>query len=168
MLDLGIIIVNWNTRDLLRDCLKSLAAAQGDFSFKTVVVDNASSDGSAEMVQREFPDVLVIASPTNDGFSIANNKGLRALGLDQGCGDDTPRYALILNPDTVVPPTALCRDDRVYGCESEGGRVWPQADHAGWESGSGVPPQFPYAGNQFLPNGGIVETVPHELPFWAL
>jgi GT2 family glycosyltransferase len=108
MLDLGIIIVNWNTRDLLRDCLNSLAAAKGNFSSKVVVVDNASSDGSAEMVQREFPDVMVIASPTNDGFSLANNKGLRALGLDQGCGDDTPRYALILNPDTVVPPTALC------------------------------------------------------------
>jgi len=107
MLDLGIIIVNWNTRDLLRDCLKSIAASEGDFSQRTVVVDNASTDGSADMVRQEFPGVSLIASPTNDGFGFANNKGLRSLGLDQGCGSDAPRYALVLNPDTVLPPTAL-------------------------------------------------------------
>lgn len=105
--DLGIVIVNWNTRDLLRECLKSIAASETGFAYRVVVVDNASTDGSAAMVQDEFPAVMVIASPTNDGFSIANNKGLRALGLDRGCGDETPRYALVLNPDTVLPPTAL-------------------------------------------------------------
>jgi N-acetylglucosaminyl-diphospho-decaprenol L-rhamnosyltransferase len=106
-MDLGIVIVSWNTRDLLRDCLRSVTASEGDFSSHVVVVDNASSDGSAEMVQREFPAVTVIANPANEGFSRANNLGLRRLGLDQGCGDTAPRYALILNPDTVLPPTAL-------------------------------------------------------------
>lgn len=113
MLDLGIIIVNWNTRDLLRDCLQSIAASEGDFSLRTVVVDNASSDGSADMVRQEFPDVSLIASRTNDGFGFANNKGLRSLGLDRGCGNDAPRYALVLNPDTVLPPAAL-RDMITY------------------------------------------------------
>ncbi|MBN1679396.1 MAG: glycosyltransferase family 2 protein [Anaerolineae bacterium] len=107
MLDLGIVIVNWNTCDLLRDCLASIAVSQGDVSYQVVLVDNASSDGSADMVRREFPDVTLIASPTNDGFPTANNKGLRALGFEQDCDESAPRYALVLNPDTVLPPTAL-------------------------------------------------------------
>lgn len=106
MLDLGIVIVNWNTRDLLRDCLISVAASEGNFSYRVVVVDNASTDGSAEMVRAGFPDVTVIASPTNDGFSAANNKGLRLLGFGQGQAG-APRYALVLNPDTVLPPAGL-------------------------------------------------------------
>lgn len=113
MFDLGIVIVSWNTRDLLRDCLKSIAASEGDISYRVVVVDNASSDGSAGMVRQEFPDVQLIASPDNDGFPRANNKGLRLLGFERGCGDSAPRYALILNPDTVLPPNAL-RDMLVY------------------------------------------------------
>lgn len=113
MLDLGIVIVNWNTRDLLRDCLTSIQASEGEMALRVVVVDNASNDGSVQMVQAEFPDVTLIASPTNDGFSIANNKGLRALGLERGCGSETPRYVLVLNPDTVLPPTAL-RDMLAY------------------------------------------------------
>ena len=105
-MDVGIVIVNWNTRDLLRDCLNSLAAQRG-VTTRVVVVDNASDDGSAGMVRAEFPDVLVIANAENTGYPHANNQGLRALGFDQGCGDDAPRYALALNPDTVVPPDAL-------------------------------------------------------------
>ncbi|MBP8974487.1 MAG: glycosyltransferase family 2 protein [Anaerolineae bacterium] len=106
--DLGIVIVNWNTRDLLRDCLRSVAASQGDFTDRVVVVDNASADGSADMVRAEFPDVTLIASAENEGYSRANNRGLRALGFAQGCADeDAPRYALALNPDTVLPPAAL-------------------------------------------------------------
>ena len=113
MLDLGIVIVSWNTRDLLRDCLKSVQASEGDFTRRVIVVDNASSDGSADMVRVEFPDVLVIANDDNLGFPAANNQGFRALGLEQGCGNDTPRYALALNPDTVLPSTAL-RDMIAY------------------------------------------------------
>lgn len=109
MMDLGIIIVNWNTRDLLRKCLQTVFASQGDIAFKVVVVDNASGDASAEMVRSEFPQVLLIASEINGGFSYGNNLGLRALGY-RGAGDvsaDAPRYALLLNPDTEVPPESL-------------------------------------------------------------
>ncbi len=111
MHDLGIVIVNWNTRDLLRRCLETVLVSEGPFTHQVIVVDNASSDGSADMVRSAFPTVEVIASPVNGGFSYGNNLGLRALGY-RGAGDvaeDAPRYALLLNPDTEVPPDALCR-----------------------------------------------------------
>ena len=77
MLDLAIIIVNYNTCALLRDCLSSVFASQGDFSYRVYVVDNASADGSVEMVRREFPQVDLIASPVNGGYPYGNNVGLR-------------------------------------------------------------------------------------------
>jgi N-acetylglucosaminyl-diphospho-decaprenol L-rhamnosyltransferase len=107
--DLGIVIVNWNTRDLLKRCLETIMASAGEVSFKVVLVDNASTDGSADMARESFPAVEVIVSPTNGGFSYGNNLGLRALGY-RAAGDvdpDAPRYALLLNPDTEVPPDAL-------------------------------------------------------------
>jgi N-acetylglucosaminyl-diphospho-decaprenol L-rhamnosyltransferase len=109
MLDLGIVIVNWNTRELLHRCLETVFASQGDFQFKVVVVDNASTDDSAAMVRTDFPQAQLIASPTNGGFSYGNNLGLRALGY-QGAGQvsaEAPRYALLLNPDTEVPSNSL-------------------------------------------------------------
>ncbi|MCS7071134.1 MAG: glycosyltransferase [Anaerolinea sp.] len=111
MVDLGIVILNWNTRDLLRRCLTTVLASQGAFSYRVIVVDNLSADGSADMVRAEFPSVEVIVSPANHGFSFGNNLGLRAFGF-HGPGDvaaDAPRYALLLNPDTEVPPDALHR-----------------------------------------------------------
>jgi hypothetical protein len=109
MPDLAIIIVNYNTCDLLRDCLTSIYLSQGDFSYLVVVVDNASSDGSVAMVSTEFPQVDLVSSPVNGGFAFGNNLGLRRVGFaaDGQPGDRAPRYALLLNPDTVLPPTAL-------------------------------------------------------------
>ncbi len=108
--DLGIVIVNWNTKDLLRRCLQTVTASTGDFTYEVIVVDNASSDGSPNMVRDEFPQVRLIASDTNGGFSYGNNLGLRALGFQDegGALPEAPRYALLLNPDTEVPPNALC------------------------------------------------------------
>jgi N-acetylglucosaminyl-diphospho-decaprenol L-rhamnosyltransferase len=104
--DLGIVIVSWNTHDLLRDCLRSVFASEG-VSVRVIVVDNASSDGSAAMVRDEFPAATVIANDENRGFPAANNQGFRELGFERNGGSDAPRYALALNPDTVLPPTAL-------------------------------------------------------------
>jgi len=107
MFDLGIVIVSYNTRDLLRRCLQTVYASTG-VTFQVVVVDNASKDGSAEMVRQEFPQAYLIASDKNGGFSIANNDGLRWLGYsERGVTDSAPRYAVLLNPDTEVPPDAL-------------------------------------------------------------
>ncbi|NOK85844.1 MAG: glycosyltransferase family 2 protein [Chloroflexi bacterium AL-W] len=109
MTDLGIVIVNWNTQHLLRKCLDTVFASTGDFSFRVVVVDNASTDDSAAMVRQHFPQAELIVSEVNGGFSHGNNLGLRHLGY-HGAGDvaaDAPRYALLLNPDTEVPPNSF-------------------------------------------------------------
>jgi N-acetylglucosaminyl-diphospho-decaprenol L-rhamnosyltransferase len=107
--DVGIVIVNWNTRDLLRECLRSLEASDKSVSQRVVVVDNASGDDSVSMVKTEFRSVEVLANTTNSGFSRANNQGLHMLGFGGMAGANLPRYALLLNPDTVLPPDALRR-----------------------------------------------------------
>jgi hypothetical protein len=122
-LDLLIVIVNYNTRDLLRDCLASIYESQSDFSYRICVVDNGSRDDSAAMVRQEFPQAQLIASPTNSGYAYANNLGLTAFGFENaplvghpsppvppnfgGPGGLVPRYALLLNADTLLPPSAL-------------------------------------------------------------
>jgi N-acetylglucosaminyl-diphospho-decaprenol L-rhamnosyltransferase len=112
MLDLGIVIVNYNVRDLLRDCLESVYASRGDFAFEVCVVDNGSMDGSADMVAAEFSQVRLIRAE-NRGYAAGNNLGLRAFGfggeglLPGTTGRWVPRYVLLLNPDTVLPPSAL-------------------------------------------------------------
>jgi len=97
-MDLSIVIVSYNTRDLLRDCLRSVYSSQCDLNREVIVVDNRSNDGSAEMVRKEFPQATLIASQTNGGYAYANNLGLRQI---QG------NYVLLLNPDTALPPRAL-------------------------------------------------------------
>lgn len=121
MFDLGIVIVNWNTRDRLRDCLRSLRASQG-VSFITFVVDNASTDDSPAMVRAEFPDVHLIASETNGGYSYANNLGLRQiLALNP-----VPPFTLLLNPDTVLPPDALAQTIAFLNAHPDAGIVGPK------------------------------------------
>jgi N-acetylglucosaminyl-diphospho-decaprenol L-rhamnosyltransferase len=100
--DLSIVIVSWNTRELLAECLEALERSNvGTFerwSVETFVVDNASSDGSAAMVRERFPWVRLIENPENVGFARANNQGI-------GCG--TAPYILLLNADTQVHCGAL-------------------------------------------------------------
>jgi N-acetylglucosaminyl-diphospho-decaprenol L-rhamnosyltransferase len=106
LLELGIVIVNYNTRDLLRECLGSIYASCGAFSYGVWVVDNASVDGSADMVAREFPQTQLIASPVNGGYAYGNNLGLKAMGFGGMAG---PAFALLLNPDSILPPKALAQ-----------------------------------------------------------
>ena len=112
MIDLAIVIVNYNVCALLRNCLKSVYASTG-VTFDVCVVDNASPDDSAEMVAREFPQVHLIRNPQNMGYAAANNLGLRYFGFsDQPTANSqlpTARYALLLNPDTVLPPDAFAQ-----------------------------------------------------------
>lgn len=98
--NLTIIIVSWNVRDLLRKCLRSLSPASPGPGPKSeiIVVDNASSDGSPEMVGAEFPEVRLIRNAENRGFTAANNQGL---ALSRG------QYLLLLNPDTEVVDDAV-------------------------------------------------------------
>lgn len=94
----SIIIVNWNTRDILRDCLASVFAQTAGIGYEVIVIDNASSDGSAEMVKREFPQVILIENDQNRGFAAANNQGIK---IAKG------RYMLLLNSDTLVLDGAI-------------------------------------------------------------
>lgn len=98
--DLSVCILNYNTVDCLRACLTSVLNASTSFSCEIIVVDNASSDGSAEMVRREFPGVQLIANSENRYFARGNNQAFR---VARG------RFILVLNPDTIVPAAALER-----------------------------------------------------------
>lgn len=109
--DLSIVIVSYNTRQLLGECLDSVYAslAESDLASEVIVVDNASRDGSVAMVRKHFPQVKLIANEDNRGFAAANNQALRALGY--GTGDapypPPPQYVMLLNPDTIVSGNAL-------------------------------------------------------------
>lgn len=96
--DVSIVITSYQTRDLLGDCLEALYASTGDVRHEIFVVDNDSSDGSAELVRERFPEVHLLVNDENLGFSRANN---RALSETKG------RYVLLLNPDTRVRPETL-------------------------------------------------------------
>ncbi len=99
MQPIPVIIVSYNTRDLLRECLASLALSS--LPTTPIVVDNASHDGSVAMVQAEFPQAQVIESGANLGFAKANNVGIRHALLAQ------PAYLLLLNPDAQLTSRAL-------------------------------------------------------------
>jgi GT2 family glycosyltransferase len=92
-MDLSIIVVSFNTRDLLRACLASIPPATAGLRCETIVVDNASGDGSAEMTAADFPEVVLIRNAENRGFAAANNQ---ALAISRG------RYALLLNSDAAL------------------------------------------------------------------
>lgn len=97
-MDLSIIIVNWNTSELLLQCLASIYHAESHLTFEIIVVDNGSTDDSISAIRARFPEVRIIANDRNLGFAKANNQGLCA---------GTGRYFLLLNSDTLVLPKAL-------------------------------------------------------------
>ena len=106
MLDLAIVVLSYNVCDLLRKCLTSTFASQGDFSYEVCVVDNASKDDSVAMVQEEFSQAKLVVNERNLGYPAGNNVGLKHFG-DWTRSVSPARYALLLNPDTELPPTAL-------------------------------------------------------------
>ena len=128
--DLSIIIVSWNVRELLRGCLASLttddrrlttaessSVVRRPSSVEIIVIDNASSDGSAAMVAAEFPQVRLIANADNRGFTGGNNQGI---AVAQG------RYVFFLNPDTVVMGDALATMVAYMEAHPDVGVIGPQ------------------------------------------
>lgn len=125
----SVIIVNWNTQDLLKGCLRSVIAGT-KISMEIIVVDNGSTDGSLKMVRRDFPKVLVVVTGKNLGMGTGNNRGLKkARG----------RYLMVLNTDTIVPHGAV---DRLV--------TWME-DHP---SVGVVGPQLRYADGRVQTSGG--------------
>jgi len=110
MTDLRIIIVSWNVRDRLRECVRAITdtTAGTHLQYEVFVVDNASQDGSAEMVRREFPQVTCIANAENRGFATANNQAIQAISY-QLPATSPPEFFLLLNPDMRVLPGTLER-----------------------------------------------------------
>jgi len=125
-IDLSIIIVNWNTRDLLAQCLESVGSGQSTESLisnlqspttEVIVIDNASSDDSVPLVRERFPWVQLIENRENVGFARANNQALQVA---------TGRYLLLLNSDTVVHPGALQTLIETLKQHPEAGATGPQ------------------------------------------
>ena len=115
-IDLSIVIVNWNVRDLLRRCLDSIFAS-GQPRLEVIVVDNASSDGSLDMLRADFPHVTLIANADNRGFPAANNQGLAAA---------RGRCVMTLNPDTAIVGDALARMIAYLDAHPDVGALGPQ------------------------------------------
>ena len=116
-MDVSIIIVAWSVRDYVQRCLESVFKETKGIEFEVIYVDNASQDGSVEMVQKKFPQAQIIENEKNQGFIKANNQGIEAA---------KGRYILLLNSDTIVLDNAIARtvkfaddhpDAAVVGCK---------------------------------------------------
>jgi GT2 family glycosyltransferase len=116
-MDVSIIVVAWNIKNFVHDCLKSVYEVTKGILFEVIYVDNASKDGSVDMVKNKFPEVKIIENDKNHGFSKANNQAIK---IAQG------RYVLLLNADTVVLDDAIAQtvafadahmDTAVVGCK---------------------------------------------------
>lgn len=117
MKDLSIIIVNRDNQRLLEECLTSIEKNTRRISHELIVVDNASTDGSREMVLNKFPKVALIVNKENLGFSKANNLGLKICQA---------RYALLLNNDTIVKDGALDKMVAFMDTRPEAGACGPR------------------------------------------
>jgi len=98
MCDVSVVIVSWNTRKMLEDCIRSIDAHTRNIRYETIVVDNASSDDSCQMIEREFPAVRLFCNNKNEGFAYGCNEGMRA---------SRGRYLLLLNSDTLFTENTL-------------------------------------------------------------
>ncbi|MHC4571331.1 MAG: glycosyltransferase family 2 protein [Planctomycetota bacterium] len=110
MVDVSIIIVSWNTKDILYGCLKSISEQTKNIDYEIVVVDNASTDGSVEMIKKNFLSVILIENSKNRGFAAANNQGII---ISKG------HYVLLLNSDTIVLDNAITKTVRFVDAHSE-------------------------------------------------
>jgi GT2 family glycosyltransferase len=115
--DLSVCIVNWNTREDLGEAIASVLASGREVSLQLVVLDNASQDGSAEMVRERFPEVTLIQSAENLGF---------ARGYNRAAARSSGRHLLMLNPDTVVHSGALARLVAFLDSEPSAGAAGPR------------------------------------------
>jgi len=117
MTEVAVVVISWNTKDLLRNCLRSVLA---DRCAEVVVIDNGSADGSADLVRGEFPGVRLVVNPGNPGFGAAANQGFRLT---------TAPYVLLLNGDTEVRPGGLAALAAYLDQHPEVGVLGPRLVH---------------------------------------
>lgn len=96
--DISIVIVSWNAKNHLDKCLASLRLANGELLLEVIVVDNASDDGTRDLIRRQYPDVKLVENCTNVGFARGNNIGIKRAG---------GKYLCLINPDVIVSPDCL-------------------------------------------------------------
>jgi len=164
--DLGIVIVNWNTCDQLEACLHTVLASTG-VTYRVVVVDNDSPDDSAAMVRATFPQAALIALNENTGYPRGNNIGLKALGY-HGKGQvdaDAPRYALLLNPDTELPPNALAQMVAFMDAHPEMGVAGPKLVMGNGELDRACRRGFPSPAVSFYHYSGLAKLFPNSRRF---
>lgn len=116
-IELSIVIVSWNTKDLLAKCLQSIQNTVPPISYEVIVVDNDSHDGSPDMVEVRFPDVKLIRAGGNLGFSAGNNIALRQV---------TGLYILLLNPDAELMPNAASKMIEFANAHPEAAFIGPK------------------------------------------
>lgn len=153
MTDLSIIIVSYNVRHYLEQCLRSVFLAQGDLEMEVFVVDNASTDDTSQCIPLLFPQVHYIQNSENRGFSRANNQALRLA---------TGRYQLLLNPDTIVTEETLtdCVSylDQHPEVGATGCAMYGWDGRFAWESRRGVPTPW----TSFCKITGLTALFPHS------
>jgi N-acetylglucosaminyl-diphospho-decaprenol L-rhamnosyltransferase len=118
--DVSVVIVSWNTRELLKKCLKSLVDTSRELRLQVIVVDNASTDGSTAMVEQEFPQVRLFKNSTNAGFARANNQAIAHCSAD---------LVLLLNSDAVLINDGLAELVRFIKHHADAGAVGPKLVH---------------------------------------
>ncbi len=155
-MDLSVVIVSYNVKYYLEQCLRSVFRSQGKWEMEVFVVDNNSSDGSVEYLSARFPQVKFIANKDNRGFSCANNQALR-----QAKG----RYMLLLNPDTILTENTLT-DTLQYLDEhpevgASGTAMYGRDGRFAWESRRGVPTPW----TAFCKMVGLTALFPHSRRF---
>ncbi|HEC83939.1 MAG: glycosyltransferase family 2 protein [Candidatus Parabeggiatoa sp. nov. 2] len=153
--DISVIIVSFNTCDLLLECLQTLQTQAGGIRYETIVIDNASQDGSADMVEREFPDVQLIRSTENLGFAAANN-----LGFAQARG----HYVVLLNSDAFLKPQALSKALAYMQAGPKNPKIGVGGARLVGPDGTWQPSarMFPNLLNNFITLSGLAAKYPHS------
>ena len=184
---LAIVIVNYNTRDLLARCLESVLANTCRCSYDLLVVDNCSRDGSAAMVRERFPSVHLIQSDRNGGYGYANNLALRVLAGRSGvavgsvlrgpapgrqpgaeipetggAGLRFPDYVLLLNPDTELPPNTFQVLIDFLAAHPEAGIVGPRMEKPDGKLDLACRRSFPTPLNSLFKLTGLSRLLPHH------
>jgi GT2 family glycosyltransferase len=185
---LAVVIVNYNTRELLAHCLESVLASDCDCPTTVFVVDNRSADDSVTLVRERFPAVRLIESDRNAGYGYANNLALRVLagqvragGYPAGlhgpppggqppaeipaagdAGLSFPDYVLLLNPDTVLPPNAIQAMVDFLAATPEAGVVGPRLEQPDGTLDLACRRAFPRPMNALFKLTGLSRLLPHH------